>query len=49
MILISNNQTKMAAYSSALALAISHLPVQLVKKLFPRKRPYLIIEETRYP
>ena len=49
LILISNNQTKVAAYSSALALAISHIPVQLVKKLFPRKRPYLMIEETKVP
>ena len=49
LILISNNQTKMAAYSSALSLAISHIPVQLVKKLFPRKRPYLMIEETKVP
>ena len=49
LILISNNQTKVAAYSSALSLAISHIPVQLVKKLFPRKRPYLMIEETKVP
>ena len=48
-ILLTNHQTKMAAYSSALALAVSHIPVQLVKKLFPRKRPYLTIEETKVP
>jgi undecaprenyl-diphosphatase len=41
--------SKVAAYSSALSLAISHIPVQLVKKLFPRKRPYLMIEETKVP
>ncbi len=47
--LISNNQIRMAAIASALSLAISHLPVQIVKKLFPRKRPYLTLEATKVP
>jgi undecaprenyl-diphosphatase len=49
LILFSPNQTKTTAISSALALAASHLPVQLVKKFFPRKRPYLTLEKTKVP
>ena len=34
---------KAASLASALALALSHIPVALLKKLYPRKRPYLQI------
>jgi undecaprenyl-diphosphatase len=47
LILFTTNQTRLTAISSAAALALSHIPVQLVKKLFPRKRPYLQIETTK--
>ena len=47
LIILTSNQTRLAAISSAAALALSHIPVQLVKKLFPRKRPYLLIETTK--
>lgn len=47
LVVFSSNQTRLTAISSAAALALSHIPVQLVKKLFPRKRPYLQIETTK--
>lgn len=47
LIIFTSNQTRLTAVSSAAALALSHIPVQLVKKLFPRKRPYLQIETTK--
>jgi undecaprenyl-diphosphatase len=47
LIIFTTNQTRLTAISSAAALALSHIPVQLVKKLFPRKRPYLQIETTK--
>ncbi|MBY0147594.1 phosphatase PAP2 family protein [Neobacillus niacini] len=47
LIILTSNQTRLTAISSAFALALSHIPVQLVKKLFPRKRPYLQIETTK--
>lgn len=47
LIIFTANQTRLTAISSAAALALSHIPVQLVKKLFPRKRPYLQIETTK--
>jgi undecaprenyl-diphosphatase len=47
LIILTSSQTRLTAISSAAALALSHIPVQLVKKLFPRKRPYLQIETTK--
>jgi undecaprenyl-diphosphatase len=47
LIILTSNQTRITAISSAAALALSHIPVQLVKKLFPRKRPYLQIKKTK--
>ncbi len=35
------------AIASGCALALSHLPVAIVKKLYPRKRPYLAVQEAR--
>jgi undecaprenyl-diphosphatase len=49
LLFFTSEEARMTAYSSALALALSHLPVQIVKKLFPRKRPYLTLEETYTP
>lgn len=49
LLIFTSKETRMASFASALALALSHLPVQIVKKLFPRKRPYLTLEETRFP
>jgi undecaprenyl-diphosphatase len=46
-IFLTSNQMRLTAISSAAALALSHIPVQLVKKLFRRKRPYLQIETTK--
>jgi undecaprenyl-diphosphatase len=47
LIIFTMNQTRLTAISSAAALALSHIPVQLVKKLLPRKRPYLQLETTK--
>ncbi|MCA1201007.1 phosphatase PAP2 family protein [Priestia flexa] len=35
------------AYACALSLAISHIPVAITKKIYPRKRPYLQLKETK--
>ncbi|MCQ6280460.1 phosphatase PAP2 family protein [Bacillus sp. EB600] len=49
LLIFSSKETRMTALASALALASSHLPVHFVKKLFPRKRPYITLEETKFP
>lgn len=36
----------LTAMQSFLALALSHLPVALIKKKFPRLRPYLVLPHT---
>ncbi len=49
LIVILSGEPKMTAFASALALSASHIPVHILKQLFPRKRPYLMIEETKFP
>lgn len=45
LILFTSGTVQLLAIASAIALTISHLPVALLKKLFPRKRPYVSLEE----
>ncbi len=49
LILCSFGEPKLTAIASALALSASHIPVHIMKQLFPRKRPYLMIEKTKCP
>ncbi|TXC90298.1 phosphatase PAP2 family protein [Metabacillus litoralis] len=48
-IIFSRGHIQATAIASATALLISHLPVALVKKLYPRKRPYISLIETKVP
>ena len=43
---LSADRVRITAMSSALALGLSHIPVHIVKKMFPRKRPYMTLEKT---
>lgn len=49
LLILSPRETRLIAISSAVALSASHIPVQIVKQMFPRKRPYLMIEKTKFP
>jgi undecaprenyl-diphosphatase len=49
LLLLSPRDAKITAISSALALSASHIPVHFFKKIFPRERPYLIVEKTKFP
>ncbi|WML46469.1 phosphatase PAP2 family protein [Neobacillus sp. PS3-40] len=49
LLLLSPKDTKLTAISSALALSASHIPVYFLKQIFPRERPYLIVEKTKFP
>ncbi|WP_028399742.1 phosphatase PAP2 family protein [Ectobacillus panaciterrae] len=49
MILLFKGSLRDVAIASALSLTISHIPVQICKKLYPRKRPYLMVHGTKYP
>jgi undecaprenyl-diphosphatase len=49
LIVILSGEARLMAIASALSLSASHIPVQIIKQLFPRKRPYLMIESTKFP
>jgi undecaprenyl-diphosphatase len=38
---------RLAGMQSCIALAISHVPVALIKKNYPRLRPYLVLKDTK--
>ncbi|MDM5190440.1 phosphatase PAP2 family protein [Bacillus sp. DX4.1] len=48
-LLFSKGSLHGAAIASAIALALSHIPVQILKRWYPRKRPYLTIQDAKYP
>lgn len=47
--LLTEREGQLTAVASALALAASQIPVQLFKRFYPRKRPYLTLDEARFP
>lgn len=49
LMLVSRGPLQEAAIASCISLAISHIPVQILKKLYPRKRPYITINGTKHP
>jgi len=49
LMIVLPGQSKIVAISSALALTVSHIPVHLVKKTYPRKRPYMVLKDAQYP
>lgn len=44
LIIFSNHSLKYTAIAAGLSLALSHIPVAIAKKLYPRRRPYLALE-----
>ncbi|WP_188386033.1 phosphatase PAP2 family protein [Ornithinibacillus halotolerans] len=46
-IVLTTGFIRQTAIASGLSLLCSHLPVALVKKLLPRKRPYLVLENSQ--
>ncbi|MFB9756968.1 phosphatase PAP2 family protein [Ectobacillus funiculus] len=48
LILLSKGTIHKTAIVSMASLAISHIPVQIFKKLYPRKRPYMMIVGTKH-
>ncbi|WP_408007305.1 phosphatase PAP2 family protein [Pseudalkalibacillus sp. A8] len=43
---LGSGELRLIALQSLLALAISHIPVQISKKIYPRKRPYMVLSDT---
>lgn len=40
LLIFAPSPTRFVALASAISLAVSHIPVAILKKLYPRKRPY---------
>ncbi|MEH6890759.1 phosphatase PAP2 family protein [Bacillus sp. JJ864] len=49
LLVLTNGSLRGVAIASAISLLISHIPVQIFKKCYPRKRPYLTIHNAKYP
>lgn len=47
LIIFSNHSLKHTAIAAGLSLALSHIPVAIAKKLYPRRRPYLALAEIK--
>lgn len=45
--IFAKHPLKMVAFASGAALFFSHIPVAIMKKLSPRKRPYVTLHETK--
>jgi undecaprenyl-diphosphatase len=45
--LFGHNIWRMLAIQALIALAVSHIPVAIFKKKYPRLRPYLVLPQTR--
>lgn len=48
LLLLSKGTIRETVIASMASLAISHIPVQIFKKLYPRKRPYMMIDGTKH-
>lgn len=46
-IVFGEGNIRLAGAASALALLLSHLQVLLIKKLYPRKRPYITLKQAK--
>jgi undecaprenyl-diphosphatase len=47
LILFAHDIWRMLAIQALVALAVSHIPVAIFKKKYPRLRPYLVLPQTR--
>lgn len=47
LIIFSSHSLKYTAMAAGLSLALSHIPVAIAKKFYPRRRPYLALESIK--
>ncbi|MFC4321638.1 phosphatase PAP2 family protein [Litchfieldia salsa] len=47
-IFFSTGQLQLAGVGCAISLALSHIPVAIMKKFYPRLRPYIALEHTKH-
>lgn len=46
-IFIGSPTVRFTALAAAISLAASHLPVAVLKKMYPRRRPYLVLDKIK--
>lgn len=46
-ILIGSHPVRFTAIAAAISLTTSHLPVAVLKKMYPRRRPYLVLDKIK--
>lgn len=45
MLFLGSQAVKLTALAALISLAASHLPVAILKKMYPRRRPYLVLDK----
>ncbi|MBO1003721.1 phosphatase PAP2 family protein [Pseudogracilibacillus auburnensis] len=45
MMVFGTQAVQLTAFAGAISLAVSHIPVAALKKMYPRRRPYLVLEK----
>lgn len=46
-LLFGSQAVKFTAFAALISLAVSHLPVAVLKKMYPRRRPYLVLDKIK--
>jgi len=49
LLILMNGQYRITVISCMISLTISHIPVHFVKKIYPRKRPYIALKHAHFP
>lgn len=44
---VGSQAIQFTAFAGAISLAVSHLPVAFMKKMYPRERPYLVLDKIK--
>lgn len=47
LLVLTKGAMQFTALASAASLTLSHIPVAIVKKVYPRKRPYLVVQNSQ--
>lgn len=45
LLIFGSTPIRLVALASAISLTVSHIPVAILKKMYPRRRPYLVLDE----
>lgn len=49
LLIVLTGPYRMTVIACMISLTISHIPVYIVKKMYPRKRPYIVLKQAQFP